>query len=84
MSAMLDFGSRDDKSVVQIIVFATLYLFLIFTAQSWIATFNSYYQTYILKKEKPDTIDLFLLSVILTTFLIIVIYLVRPRPALFK
>jgi hypothetical protein len=51
MSAMLDFGSRDEKSVVQIIVIATLYLFLIFTAQSWIATFNSYYQTYILKRH---------------------------------
>lgn len=73
-----------DKNIFQILIFAALYLFLIFTAQSWIATFISYYQTYIIKKEKPSTLDFLLLSLVLTSILVIAIYLIRPTLPLFK
>lgn len=76
--------SKEDKTLTQIIIFALLYLLLIFTAQSWISTFNSYYQKYIIKKEKLNSYDYLVLSIILTIFLIFVVYMVKPRPPLFK
>jgi Na+/melibiose symporter-like transporter len=86
MSQFLKYISNSDetKSIFLIIIYAILYLFLIFTAQSWIATFNSYYQQYIIKKEKPSSQDLLILSLILTIIFVFAVYFTRPRLPLFK
>ncbi len=76
--------SLENKNIFQIIVFAAIYLFLIFTAQSWIATFNAYYQQYVIKKEKVTAQDLLILSAILSIILIVAIYFIRPTLPLFK
>jgi hypothetical protein len=77
-------SESEDKSILFIIIYAALYLFLIFTAQSWITTFNEIYQKYIIKKEKPSVGDFLMLSVILSTIFVIAVYLVQPRLPLFK
>jgi hypothetical protein len=85
MSETVICGSKfADKNISQILIFAVLYLFFIFIAQSWIATFTSYYQTYIIKKETPSTFDFLLLSLVLTTIFVVTIYLIRPTLPLFK
>lgn len=79
-----DTSSKKDLNLLQIIVFIGIYLFIIFTAQSWIAAFTGYYQKYVIKKEKPEPQDFLVLSLILTVILVVAIYWIHPRLPLFK
>lgn len=70
--------------VIRIIIYVILYLLFIFIAQSWISTFIAYYNKYVIRKEKPEPKDLFILSLALTIIFIILVYLLKPTLPLFK
>lgn len=74
----------NNTSITKIILYLVLYLFLIFIAQAWIATFLELYRQNVIRKEQPTVLDLFTMSLIFTTAFIIFVWIIHPTLPLFK
>ena len=72
------------QHIARIVVYALLYLLLIFISQAWITTFIGYYRKYVIKKKELEPEDFLVMSIILTLTFIIAVYAIRPTLPLFK
>jgi Na+/melibiose symporter-like transporter len=77
-------NSKENPNIIQIVIYALLYLLFIFVAQIWISTFIGYYRKYIVKKEELEPEDFLVMSLIFTSIFIFAVYIIRPTLPLFK